>query len=568
MSEETAEEMKFENHMSDAEALMWNLEKDPWLNPSGGVLAMLSGPVDVENFRVRMRYAVANIPRLRQRVVPSLGRLSPPSWVPDPEFDFDFHVRHMALPAPGSLDSLLKLATRLQEDPFDRTRPLWLFVVIDGLADGRSALFMKLHHTISDGIGAVKLAEIYMTREANAPLPPAVDLQEVLAKDVAEAEAEQLRLGADLGTSVTNAANSSFGHFLRRQAGLARRLAGEVALWTADPTMAREAADALISDAKSAVSQLSAPDDVDGGSPIWKQRSRRRSVQSLRLPLGNVKMAGRVLGGSVNDFFMTGAINGAVKYHEKRGVSLNTLRVSFVVSTRSETSSGSNAFTPVKGVFPATPMTPVERFNAVHEVIHRERSGVRGGGILGELARVANLLPTSALARFARAQAANLDFATSNLPAAPFPMHISGAQIQEMVVFGPVAGTAFNLTTMSYNGSLEMGLHYDPTAVEDGADLRDCMVEAYDELFAAALSAAEAAGLVNSPPAKQVPTEKAAIKKRSGEKTPAAKKPAVKKNLSATKASPARKVPAAKTSAAKAPAAKKAVAPTSRTRKS
>ena len=126
-------ELRFEQKMSDAEALMWNIEKDPWLNPSGAMISTLDRPLDVKQFKARIRSAVAEIPRLRERVVPGFGRLSPPTWATDPEFDFAYHVRHIALPVPGTERQLLDLATRLYEDPFDRTRPLWMFVCIDGL---------------------------------------------------------------------------------------------------------------------------------------------------------------------------------------------------------------------------------------------------------------------------------------------------------------------------------------------------------------------------------------------------------------------------------------------------
>src|SRR5262245_48201278 len=155
-------EMHFGRRMSDAEALMWNVEKDPWLNPNGAIISLLDQPPDAELFAGRLRYAVANIPRLRERVVPGWGRLTPPTWVTDEEFDFGYHVRHVSLPAPGSIRQLYALATRLYEDPFDRTRPLWQFVIIDGIEPGRGAVFWKVHHTISDGIGLISLFEAFI----------------------------------------------------------------------------------------------------------------------------------------------------------------------------------------------------------------------------------------------------------------------------------------------------------------------------------------------------------------------------------------------------------------------
>jgi predicted O-methyltransferase YrrM len=64
-------------------------------------------------------------------------------------------------------------------------------------------------------------------------------------------------------------------------------------------------------------------------------------------------------------------------------------------------------------------------------------------------------------------------------------MYISGAQILENVLMGPVAGTAFNLTTLSYNGSLDMGVFIDPAAVDDPDDLRRCLEDGYAQLLAA-----------------------------------------------------------------------------------
>ena len=113
------------------------------------------------------------------------------------------------------------------------------------------------------------------------------------------------------------------------------------------------------------------------------------------------------------------------------------------------------------------------------------RADVVGSGTLGAMAGLANLMPTSMVTQMARAQAAKVDFATSNLRAAPFAVYISGAKALESTTMGPVAGTAFNLTTLSYNGSLDMGVFIDPAAVEDPSDLRDCLAQAYNELIEA-----------------------------------------------------------------------------------
>src|SRR5687767_10519023 len=124
--------------MSDAEALMWNLEKDPYLSSSFASLTILDQPPDFARFRRRIELAVEAVPCLRQRVAPVLGRLAPPAWTDDPDFDLDYHVRRLGLPAPGTIRQLYELASLLAGDPFERSRPLWEFVVIEGLDDGRA----------------------------------------------------------------------------------------------------------------------------------------------------------------------------------------------------------------------------------------------------------------------------------------------------------------------------------------------------------------------------------------------------------------------------------------------
>jgi diacylglycerol O-acyltransferase / wax synthase len=481
-------ELRFASRMSDFEALMWNVEKDPWLNPSGATVSLLDRPVDTEQFARRLRFAVAKIPRLRERVMPGLGRLSPPVWATDPEFDFDYHLRHVSLPSPGSVRQLYDLVTRFYEDPFDRTRPLWQFVVIDGLEGGRGAVFWKVHHTISDGIGLIRLSEAYMEPRRHAKVPVEVDLDRVIADTLAHERHDDRRF--DGPQSLVTAASRSAGHLWRRQLGIARRTAGEAALLTVDPLRAKDQAEAAIRTVRGTIEQARGGGgaDIPGGSPLWRSRSRRRHLESLGVSLEAAKAAGQVLGGSINDFFVAGAVQGAIDYHDLRGAEVDALNISFVVSTRAagDTAAGGNSFTPTRVQVPGGTMTPEARFRAVRDRMAERRSGTAGQGAFGGVAGLANLLPTSVVTRVARSQVMKVDFATSNMRAAPFPMYISGAEIIENVTMGPVAGTAFNLTAISYNGSLDMGVFMDPVAVTDPGGLRDCLAAGYAQLLDAA----------------------------------------------------------------------------------
>ena len=477
MADERApREQRFERRMSDAEALMWNVEKDPWLNPSGGSLAMLDRPLDVDHFRAQLATAVAAVPRLRERVTASLGRFSPPVWAADPEFDLDYHIRRIALPAPGDERQLLDLISAIYQDPYDRTRPLWMFYVIEGLEGGRGALVWKIHHTVADGTGAGRLAEAYLQPTRAHTDPPEVDLDAIVAAAAAGEQSGATSLGA--------AARDTATHTARRQAGIARRTLGEVAMWGADPMRARDAAAGVLRTVSQLRDQLGRGDEASegGGSPLWRERSRHRHLEVLTFPLADALTAAKRLGGSLNDWFVTGVVNGCIGYHDERGVPLTSLRTSFVVSTRTDRAIGGNAFTPTRLSVPAGPMDPKARFAEISERMRAKREGVKGQGLLSGLAGVANLLPTSLVTGMARSQAKGQDFATSNLRGSKSQLYISGARVDANYPFGPLAGTAFNLTTMSYNGRLDMGLFVDPVAVDDPAGLRDHLQAAYDEL--------------------------------------------------------------------------------------
>src|SRR4051812_44803814 len=158
-------EVRGERRMSDMEALMWNVEKDPHLSSTFANVTVLDRPADLERFRRRMATAVETIPRLRQRVVSAFGRLAPPTWQDDPSFDIDFHVRRDGLPEGATDRDLYDFATRYWQAPFDRTRPLWGFTLVDGLPGGRGAIVQKMHHTITDGVGGVRMSEQFIDLE-------------------------------------------------------------------------------------------------------------------------------------------------------------------------------------------------------------------------------------------------------------------------------------------------------------------------------------------------------------------------------------------------------------------
>jgi WS/DGAT/MGAT family acyltransferase len=470
--------------MSEHEALMWNVEKDPWLNPSGASVVLLDRPLDMDRFRQTLRAGIARTPRLYQRVVPGFARLSTPAWVPDPEFDLDAHVREIMLPAPGSMRQLLDLAAQLYAEPLDRTRPLWRFVVIGGLEGDRAAIWTIIHHSVSDGIGQLRMAELYQQISRDEPPPADVDLEAVIAEAVANADAKEV--GGDLATNAMSSIRASASHLARRQFGIGRRLLGEVAMWPADPSRIGDTVGTAVDTVRGAATQLRPGDEESAsGSPLWSGRSRHRHFDWVRLHVDDLKRIGKLGGGTVNDAFLAGLAEAGHRYHLERGIHLSTLNSSFVLSTRTDHNAGGNAFTPVPVKLPAGPMEPAERVVAVTAAAEAAKlEAQRTGGMTG-LSGIANLLPTSVVTSTARSAASRIDFATSNLRGAPFPIYVSGSEVLATIPMGPVAGTGANITALSMNGEFDIGIFADPAAITDPASFRDDVEAAFADLLAA-----------------------------------------------------------------------------------
>lgn len=478
-------ELNFDRRMSDQEALMWNIEKDPWMNPNGSALTILDQPVDFELMVKKIRYGLSRVSRLRERPVPGLGRLSPPVWATDPDFDISYHLRHLSLPAPGSRRQLLDLITRLHEEPFDRTRPLWMFYAIEGLEGGKGALFTKQHHSVADGIGALRMAEVYTDIERDAPAPPEVDLEAIFAEAVAAEQGELLEAGADMSDSIVDTATRSFTHQVRRQTGIASRLATSAFGLVTSPAKLGEAVSGAVEEVRSAIDTAGGGRTSNASAPLFTKRSRRRHLEVLHVNLDDAKAAAKALGGSVNDFFVAGAAIGALAYHADRDVEVEAINMTFVVSTRADKGMGGNSFTPVPLQVPGGVATAADRFAQLRDLMGARRDGVSGRGAMSAIAGVANLLPTSITTRVARDQASKIDIATSNLRGAPFQTYMAGAKVESLIPLGPVAGTAANITTISNNGFMDIGVLIDPEAVAEPAELARNIDEAYTALLEA-----------------------------------------------------------------------------------
>ena len=143
--------------LRNTDAFMWSMESDPRLRSTIVSLVLLDRTPNWERLVERFDLLSRTMPIFRKRVTPSPVP-APPRWQLDTDFDLAFHLRRVIAPRPGTMDTLLDMARLAAMADFDRARPLWEVTLIDGLADGGAALLCKLHHALTDGIGAIQIA--------------------------------------------------------------------------------------------------------------------------------------------------------------------------------------------------------------------------------------------------------------------------------------------------------------------------------------------------------------------------------------------------------------------------
>ncbi len=483
--------------MSAFEAVMWELERDPHLSSTFANLTTLDRPPDRARFRARMEAACRAVPRLTQRVRTPAGRFSPPEWHDDPGFDLDRHLRWLDLGGDADRDQVLELAATLSRQPFDRSRPLWEFIIIEGLRGGRAAMLQRLHHTITDGEGGIRLSVQFLDLERDpAPQEPSPEVDppadaageepgDIEPGDIEPGDIEPGDAGArDGAASQPNTISrwtTTAVAAIRQPVDLVGGALVDVGSAAGHPTELPARGAELARTVASATRQVA----VDPRrSPLWRDRSLERWFGTTEVPLQSMIDAAHAVGATVNDLFVAGAAAAAGAYHRREGTPVDELRVSIPISTRHDRSVGGNAFAPSQTLVPTGQVDPLERIAIVHSTL----SDVKGERALGSVETLASwmaLLPSLVVVRAGQQMAGSVDFVCSNVKAAPFDLFVSGALIEQNFPIGPLAGTAFNLTTMSYRGSMCMGLVVDPAAVAEPEALLSDVEEAYREMLAA-----------------------------------------------------------------------------------
>jgi hypothetical protein len=502
--------------MNDAEAIMWAVESDPFLRTDFTNVTLLEWAPDEARLRAGLEQAIHTFAPLRQRVARPPFGLAPPQWADDPDFDLGYHLRRLSLPPPGDLRQLLDLAAQLAAMPLDRARPLWELTVVEGLAGGRAAVLQRLHHTLTDGIGGMRLLRSLLERtpppEGRQPEPappPAADPlvwrhPEILSP---------MHLWADPGGCWYGSSEQP----PERDTGLVDRFAGGLgdvgnALayrlgqglhaarkgWELAATLPASTGDDLRFMAERARRTARSVADqvmVAGGplSPLMVGRSLARRFETETFELGTFRSAARALDAGRNAVFVAGVTGGLLAYHERMGAPCDALRMAVPLSLRPNGGPGrqaavapvgGNRFAPARVVVPLGPKDPAKRVAAVSRTLAAV-AAEPGLLVADSLAGLISLLPASVLVPALRAQARTVDFAASIVPGLRSGRFMAGAAVEASWPMGPRVGCAVNFTLLTCDNRLHLGVNLDPAAVSDPAALMECLAESFDDLLRA-----------------------------------------------------------------------------------
>ncbi|CAM2735304.1 WS/DGAT/MGAT family O-acyltransferase [Skermania piniformis] len=437
------------------------IELDPSTIPGGYSFAALSAELDR---RVR------SMPEFRRTLRDNRFNLDHPVWVDDPDFDIDRHLHRIAVPEPGGRAELAELYGHLAGQPLDRTRPLWEMWVIEGLPDGKIAVMAKMHHAGADGVTGANL----MSRLCG--LTPDESPSSATDNGTATNSAGD---GGDLAIALGGLAG-----FVRRPLELARLLPSATPLLTGWISRARRGA--------AMPAPFTAP-----RLPFNANITRRRIIAYTQLDLNTVKQVKNAFGVKVNDVVLTLVASALRSYLAERDELPDTSLVAMVPvsvhasSDRPGTNQVSAMFTQLRSDI----ADPAERLragaeandvaklhnNAIGATLLQDWAQFSGPAVFGTAMRVYADL------RLAERHPVIHNLVVSNVPGPPVPLYFLGAHITAMYPLGPVFhGAGLNVTVMSLEDRLNVGLIACQDLVPDLWSLVDDFQHGLDELAAAA----------------------------------------------------------------------------------
>jgi diacylglycerol O-acyltransferase / wax synthase len=451
--------------MTSLDASFWYMER-PSMHMHVAATSVFEpredGPLTFQDVRRVVRTRIHLAPRLRQRVLAIPFNLARPVWVDDDRFDLTLHLHNEAIPAPGGRTELEDAVGRALSVPLDRSRPLWEIHVFEGLEASRTAVLLKLHHAMADGIGGMLVASVLFDLEADAESPePAAGRWRPLPLP----SAQEL---------LFEAARESLTHpvgALGRAVEAPSRALAEVA--------------GVIGGARS-IAGLGRP--PAGPFDVMVKPARRFAMAEV--PFDVVHRAKAGLDATVNDIVLAAVAKGLHDLLELRGVPTRgrSLRVMVPVSVRSGAEEGDvgNRVAPAFLDVPVGAMRPrarLQRISRATKALKASSMAVGADSIIGLGALAPAAIHAMAARVVSRARWFNL--VVSNVPAPQIPLYLGGARMLATYPGMPLAeNCGLSIACTSLAGTMAFGLTADWDAVPDVEKLARAIEGGLEELAA------------------------------------------------------------------------------------
>lgn len=446
--------------LNATDATLWDIERNPALRTTIVAALVLDRAVARERLVNLMEAATRQVPRLRQRVVERRGGVGVPHWEIDPGFELAGHVRFVEVPGEVDEAVIAAVAEPMASAPFDRTRPLWECVHVAAPA-GSAAVVLKVHHSLTDGVGGMGILDSILDRAADAP-----------PRDLS-------RIPVPVPT--TRHPERDLGRLVERAVSLPFDVAGAVVTTTFHP---RRVADELWRGTRSAV-RLLGPSSAPL-SPLLVGRGLERRLAVGDIELERLRRAASRHDCTVNDAFFAGVVGGLADYHRELGTPTERLRVTMPVSfRRAGHAGGGNQWAPVRFVVPADIGDPLERMYAMSELV-RSRKSEPAISFSQRLAGLVQVLPSVLSSSVVAGMVHGVDATLTNVPGLTMPHFLGGASVDRVYAFAPAGGAALNISLVSHVDTACIGTLCDADAVTEPALLHELVVAGLDEVVDAA----------------------------------------------------------------------------------
>ncbi len=449
------------------------------------------GELTLEAIRATVSERLHLLPPFRWKLVQVPFDLDYPYWAEDPAFDLDFHIRELALPAPGDDAMLAEQVARLLSRPLDPSHPLWELYLIHGLEDGRSAVLTKFHHAAIDGASGAEIFGVLFDPEPTGrEIPPA-------PRNGAGAAAIPGQLSM-LGRGLAGVPRQP----VRALRSVPRALPH---LDTVPTLRSVPGVNALAATSRRVVRAL--PRTRDGGvlegrrlhapkMSLNERISAHRRASFTRLSLDEVKRIKSAFDVTVNDVVVTICAAALRDWLGARGELPDAPLVAMIpvsVRTREQIGTFGNRVSTMIVEIPTDEPDPLDRLQRAHEALKNAKD--RHRAVPATMLQDANnAIPPALFARAARVTAmvatrhpsqATVNVVISNVPGSPAPLYIAGARQEAMFPLSAIMdGAALNMTVMSYCGGLDFGVVADRGVADDLWPLTEALARAQAELVA------------------------------------------------------------------------------------